>query len=73
MSPGKDRNTGPVGGDVATFAARRTMRGKSACTWTLESLVDGQWVADSTTGLLLFPFWRAWRVEYRQNSLVKSR
>ena len=30
MSPGSEMNTGPVGGVIATFAARRTMRGKSS-------------------------------------------
>jgi hypothetical protein len=29
-SPGSDRNTGPVGGVVAIFAARRTIRGRSS-------------------------------------------
>ena len=47
-------------------------RGKFAYKWTLESLVDGRWVEDSTTGLLFFPFWRAARVEYRQNGLLKG-
>jgi hypothetical protein len=50
-----------------------TYRGKFAHQWTLESLVDGQWVEDSSTGLLFFPFWRAPRVEYRQNGLLKGR
>lgn len=46
---------------------RVTYRGDSACKWTLELLEDGCWVEGSTTGLLFFPFWRAPRVEYRQN------
>ena len=49
-----------------------TYRGTFASKWTLESLVDGQWVEDSTTGLLFFPFWRVPRVEYRQNGLLKG-
>ncbi len=49
-----------------------TYRGSFACRWTLESIEDGQWVEDSTTGLLFFPFWRAPRVEYRQNALLKG-
>ena len=49
-----------------------TYRGKFAYRWTLESLEGGQWVEDSTTGLLLFPFWRRPRVEYRQNGLLKG-
>jgi hypothetical protein len=47
-----------------------TYRGTFAYKWTLESLKDGQWIEDSTTGLLFFPFWRAPRVEYRQNGLL---
>jgi hypothetical protein len=49
-----------------------TYRGRFACKWTLESLEDGRWVEDSTTGLVFFPFWRAARVEYRQNGLLKD-
>jgi hypothetical protein len=49
-----------------------TLRGAFAHRWTLESLHDGKWLQDSTTGLLLFPFWRRARVEYRQNGLVKG-
>ena len=30
MSPGSEINTGPVGGVVATLAARRKIRGKSS-------------------------------------------
>jgi len=47
-----------------------TLRGKLAYKWTLESLVDGTWDEESTTGLLFFPFWRAARIEYRQNNLL---
>ena len=47
-------------------------RGKFDHKWTLESLEDGQWVEDSTTGLLFFPFWRGERIEYRQNGLLKG-
>ncbi|MGH7176480.1 MAG: hypothetical protein ACREJC_03780 [Tepidisphaeraceae bacterium] len=45
-----------------------TFRGNFAHKWTFESLKDGQWAGDSTTALLYFPFWRARRIEYRQNS-----
>ena len=51
---------------------RVSYRGKFAHKWTLESLVGGQWVEDSTTGLLFFPFWRTARVEYLQNGLLKG-
>jgi hypothetical protein len=49
---------------------RVSLRGDFAYKWTMESLEGGQWVEDSTTGLLLFPFWRAGRTEYRGNGLI---
>ncbi len=49
-----------------------TLRGNSPCKWTLESLEEGKWIEDSTTGLLIVPFWRAERIEYRQNNVVKG-
>ncbi len=42
-------------------------RGSFAHRWTLESKTDEGWREDSTTGLLLFPFWRRRRVVYRTN------
>lgn len=42
--------------------------GNSPYRWTLESKEGDDWVADSTTGLLLFPFWRRRRTIYRQNA-----
>lgn len=42
-------------------------RGSFAYRWTVESKNQGEWVVDSTTGLLLFPFWRRYRVVYRSN------
>lgn len=35
--------------------------------WTVEHEREGEWTADSTTGLLLFPFWRKRTVRYLQN------
>ncbi|MEL6196961.1 MAG: hypothetical protein AAFT19_03855, partial [Pseudomonadota bacterium] len=35
-----------------------TFRGRMECAWTLQSREEGEWLDDSTTGLLLFPFWR---------------
>jgi hypothetical protein len=45
-------------------------RGAAPYRWTLQAKTDGIWREDSTTGLLWFPFWRRWRVEYRQNDVV---
>lgn len=47
-------------------------RGTSACTWTLEALEDGQWVEESTTGRVFFPFWQPERIEYRQNGVLRD-
>lgn len=43
--------------------------GTSAVRWTVESHENGAWRPDSTTGLLLVPFWRKKRVVQRSNSL----
>ena len=45
-------------------------RGKQPHKWIVESLQDGEWVVDSTMGLMIYPFWRKPRVEYRQNPLM---
>jgi len=45
-------------------------RGQFAYRWTVESKQNGQWVADSETGLFLFPFWKRAQVVYLQNSLM---
>ena len=46
------------------------LRGHTETTWIVESLKDGTWTPDSETGLLLQPFWRSARIEYRQNNLI---
>ena len=45
-------------------------RGDFAYRWTVESKQNGQWVADSETGLFLFPFWKRGGVVYLQNDLI---
>ncbi len=45
-------------------------RGNAAYRWTVESKHNGQWVADSETGLFLFPFWKRAEVVYLQNNLI---
>ena len=46
-------------------------RGNFAYKWTVEYLDDeGQWKEESTTGLLLFPFWKRSTVRYLQNNLL---
>jgi hypothetical protein len=46
-------------------------RGNFAYKWTLEFLEDGNWEEQSTTGLLLFPFWMKKSVRYLQNNLLR--
>lgn len=60
---------------LATFAfgmsedcrLKVVMRGSTACSWTVEGLEDGDWEGDSTTGLVLVPFWRKRHTVYRRN------
>jgi hypothetical protein len=40
--------------------------------WVVESIENGLWKAHSKTGLLLQPFWRSARVEYRQNRVLAA-
>ena len=47
------------------------LRGNTETKWVVESLKDGKWTPDSETGLLLQPFWRSARIEYRQNNLLE--
>ncbi len=48
-------------------------RGSTDCAWIVESKDnDGQWRGDSTTGLLLTPFWRKRKIVYRQNNVITS-
>ncbi len=42
-------------------------RGSFAHRWTVEFKTDAGWEEDSTTGLLVYPFWRRPRVVYRTN------
>lgn len=50
---------------------RVVQRGDRDCSWTLEGKSeDGQYYEDSTTGLLLVPFWKKRMVVYRQNHLT---
>jgi hypothetical protein len=47
-------------------------RGRFAYRWIVESRKNGTWVADSETGLFLFPFWASKEVRYLQNSIITS-
>ena len=47
-------------------------RGNAAYRWAVESKQNGEWVADSETGQLIFPFWKRREVVYLQNRLFTS-
>lgn len=46
---------------------REYRRGDFAYKWTVETLENEQWEEQSTTGLLIFPFWRKSQIYYLQN------
>jgi hypothetical protein len=52
---------------------REYQRGQFAYKWTLEWKDEGHWIEQSTTGLLLFPFWRKANVRVLQNNLIVAR
>ena len=45
-------------------------RGSFPYRWTVEAAVEEGWATDSTTGLLIFPFWRRRRTVHRQNRVL---
>lgn len=47
-------------------------RGDTETKWVVEGLENGAWAPESETGLLLQPFWRSARVEYRQNRVLNA-
>ena len=47
-------------------------RGNTETKWVVEGFENGAWTSDSETGLLLQPFWRSARVEYRQNRILNA-
>ncbi|MCS6976288.1 MAG: hypothetical protein NZM31_04650 [Gemmatales bacterium] len=51
---------------------RVSYRGSFPYRWTVEKRTTEGWREDSTTGLLFFPFWRQFRVEYRQNAVISD-
>lgn len=47
-------------------------RGKQEYKWTLQHLANEEWVDESTTGLMFYPFWQKEETFYRQNKSLKS-
>lgn len=52
---------------------REYRRGGFAYKWTLEAREDGEWKAESTTALLIFPFWKKVEVRQLQNKLFSRK
>jgi hypothetical protein len=50
---------------------REYRRGKFAYRWTLEFNDEGEWIEQSTTAVLIFPFWMKVDIRVLQNSLIK--
>jgi hypothetical protein len=48
------------------------VRGDTETRWVVEGFENGAWTPDSETALLLQPFWRSARVEYRQNRVLDT-
>lgn len=61
-----------VFGLTARCRLRVTRRWGMACAWTLEAREDGRWQEDSTTGLLLVPWWAKKSYEYLQNDWMAA-
>lgn len=40
--------------------------------WTVEYKEADEWIEESTTGMILFPFWGKLEIRYLQNNLVKE-
>ena len=51
----------------ASCRLRVAYRGSMPIRWAVESLSDGKWVSDSTTGLVFVPFWRKKTIRHLQN------
>jgi hypothetical protein len=49
------------------------MAGRYPYEWTMEYFFNGSWVPASTTGVVLFPYWRRRKTVYRQNHFTPSR
>jgi hypothetical protein len=45
-------------------------RGRVTYKWTVEYKEADKWIEDSTTGLLIYPFWGRQEIKYLQNEIV---
>lgn len=46
--------------------------GDSPYKWVVQYREAGEWLDDSTTGLVFVPFWRSRNIEYLQNAVTNS-
>lgn len=46
-------------------------RGELPTSWTVQTFKNGEWISESTTGLLLVPFWRSKSIRHLQNHLIR--
>lgn len=51
---------------------REYRRGTFTYKWTMETLEEGKWEEQSTTALLIFPFWRRAEMRYLQNRFLSQ-
>jgi hypothetical protein len=62
---------GMVGFGLSSQCRLKTiMMGDTDCKWIVEVKSGDEWIARSSTGLILVPFWRSKTVVYRQNDVV---
>lgn len=47
-------------------------RGKTPQKWVMEFKENNEWVMNSETGLIFFPFWRKQTIVYKQNFLIRE-
>jgi hypothetical protein len=47
-------------------------RGTSEVKWTLQTLENGSWISNSTSGLIFLAFWRKKSTGYLQNAWIKA-
>ena len=60
-----------AGGLSSECRLKEYRRGGLPYRWTLESIENGKWIEQSTTGLIFFPFWMKLEIRVLQNRLIK--
>jgi len=52
---------------------KTTLAGTFAYKWAVEYLEEEEWIEDSTTGLIFFPYWRKKHIFYKQNHIATKK